>query len=260
MSSDISFVIANYGMTESPRSEEVIETVEAVRRRGFEGESLEQVAELADAAVDVMAAGFEGAWDAYDRVSAKYRDEPWMEALDGTTIGAFEKWPHWIVRLIGPHMAPAGLDWDYTSSAALDDLARRGIPSVWMIAEQDRSAPNEATLVELRRRIAAGEPLELEVFPDTDHGMSTFEEKPDGSREYGNYHPDYFRTEVAWARRLAGLEPAVDREGSALETADAIRSLESGPQTRPVPIQPEGAEGQPGPSDRRTPRISAAGS
>lgn len=201
----IAWVIANYGMIDSPRSEEVQETVAAVERRGFDGTDLDEVRELSQASVDVLAAEFRGGWERFDSIAARYEESPWMDQLQGTTIGAFLRYPHWLVRLIGPFMAPRGVPWDYTSHETLDRLAARGIPVVWMVAEKDRSAPNGHTLAEVRRRIEAGEPVHLRVFEGVDHGFAIFVEAEDGTRRYGNYHPDFFRTEVEWARRLSHL-------------------------------------------------------
>ncbi len=202
----VDFVIANYGMINSPRDEERIETVARLARRGHQGAALEQVAELSNASVDVMAAGFRH-WASYDAVAERYRNEPFMDDLDGTTIGAFERWPHWLVSLIGPHLGPAGIDWDHTSDKALDVLAERGVPVVWRIAADDRSAPPERTLLEVRRRMAAGEPHELQVYPATDHGFLRYVEEADGERRYGNYHPDSFVNEVDWVQRLTRSTP-----------------------------------------------------
>lgn len=212
-SSDLSFVVVNYGMIDSPRHEERIETRELLARRGFEGEALAHVEALSDAAVDVMASDFESGWERYEELSRQFADEPWMDALEDTTLESFEKWPHFAVRLIGPFLTPPGLDWDYDSLAALDVLAERGVPQVWLIAEKDSSAPNEFTLAELRRRVDRGEPITLRVFENTDHGFLMFEER-DAVRVYGNYHPDYFRTEVSWVLRLAGVKSAASGEQS----------------------------------------------
>ena len=198
----IDLVIANYGMVSSAREEERLETVASVARRGYDGEALEQVAELSEASIDIMASNFKDGWDRFNNLVRQYRDEPWMEALDGTTIAEFMAYPNWLVRLAGPFMTPPGLMWDYTSHEALDTLAERGVPVVWMIAGQDRSAPNASTLTEVRERIAAGEPTHLKIFPDTDHGFTTFSEDEAGNRTQGNYHRDYFRTEVEWAQRF----------------------------------------------------------
>jgi uncharacterized protein len=203
-SAAIAFVIVNYGMINSPRDEERIETVETMARRGFSGEALPRVEAMSLAAIDIMASGFKDGWDEFNALARQYADEPWMEQLEGTTVGAFLKYPNWTVRWFGPLASPGGLDWDYDSLAALDELARRGIPSVWHIAAADRSAPNEFTLAELARRKERGEPVEVRVFENTDHGIVTFIEQ-DGRRRYGNYHPDYFKAQVdaAWRYHAA---------------------------------------------------------
>lgn len=197
----IAFVIVNYGMINSPRDEERIETVETMARRGFSGEALSRVEAMSLAAIDIMSSNFKQGWDEFNALAEDYADEPWMAELEGTTIGEFLKYPNWGVKWFGPLMSPSGLDWDYDSLAALDQLAGRGIPSVWHIAAADRSAPNEFTLAELARRKAAGEPVEVRVFENTDHGIVTFVEQ-DGQRRYGNYHPGYFKAQVDAAWRL----------------------------------------------------------
>jgi len=198
----IELVIANYGMISSAREEERLETVATVARRGHDGEALAQVAKLSDASIDIMSSNFQEGWEQFNALANQYADEAWMKALDGTTIAEFMAYPNWVVRLVGPHMGPPGLMWDYTSHDALDQLVSRGVPVVWMIAEQDRSAPNESTLAEIRRRMAADQPVHLTIFEDSDHGFTTFHENADGSRIHGNYHSDYFHTEVDWIRRF----------------------------------------------------------
>jgi hypothetical protein len=197
----ISFVIVNYGMINSPRDEERIETVNTMARRGFSGEALDKIDAMSLAAIDIMHSNFKDGWREFNQLANQYADEPFMGQLEGTTIGEFTKYPNWVVKLFGPMMTPGGLDWDYTSMDALDVLTTRGVPSMWQIAAADRSAPNEFTLSELARRQARGEPISVRVFENTDHGMVTFVEV-DGRRRYGNYHPEYYRGQVEAARRL----------------------------------------------------------
>lgn len=199
------FVIVNYGLLSSPEEEEVIETVARARKNGVPERYLDDVAELSRATVEVMASDFEN-WDGYNRVLERLDDPPWLGSMEGTTIGAFESWPQWIVSIAGPYKAPKDLDWYYTSHAVLDRLAERRVPVVWSIAEYDTSAPNESTLEEVRRRLAAGEPTHLYVVPDSDHGFVTRWVGADGKVRHGNYHPDAFRLEVGWVRYLTGLD------------------------------------------------------
>ena len=54
-----------------------------------------------------------------------------------------------------------------------------------------------------RRLKAAGNPIDLEIFPNADHGILEFEEK-DGRRVFTRYAPGYFELESEWVRRQAG--------------------------------------------------------
>lgn len=204
-STRLGFVIASYGMIDSPRDEARIETEQWFQRRGFDATAVAEAGELADAGVDVVASGFTD-WVRFDALAERFRDRAWMQQLD-RTLADLLRWPHWLVRLVGPYVTPPGLRWDYDSLGALDLLAARDVPSAWLIASHDTSAPNAFTLAELERRRRRGEPVRVRVFDATDHGFLLFQEDSDGARRYGNFHPDYFRSEVSIARRLAGLDP-----------------------------------------------------
>ena len=203
-SEHVAFVIVNYGMIDSPYEEARLETRDMVARRGFSGADLDKVDEVTHATIAVLESGFETGWEELDAVVARYSNEPWLQAMSGTTFDEVTAWPHWLVRLVGPWVTPGGLPWHYDSRAALDQLASRGVPSVWLLADQDRSAPNAFTLDELARRIGAGEPVQVRVFPGTDHGIVQFVDAG-GERTFGNFFPDYLRAQVERARRLAGI-------------------------------------------------------
>ena len=189
-------------MLDSPAEEERIETRNELRKRGVDEASLEKVDELTLAAVRVVASGFEEGWDEFDAIVERYEGEPWLDQFDGTTVGAFLRYPHWVVRFAGPWAAPSRLPWYYDSVYVAEQLS---IPVVWMIAGADESAPPEFTIEQVRRLRDEGKPYPLIVFAGAAHGMLEFEER-DGERVYTGYASDYFKTEVSWARRLTGLE------------------------------------------------------
>ena len=228
-SDKVAFVLVSYGMIDSPAEQERLQTRNLVARRGFSGADLDKVDEVTLASIRVLETNFESAWQELDAVVARYDGEPWFHALTGTAFAELTAWPHWLVRTVGPWVTPTGLPWRYNSLAALDTLASRGIPSVWMIAGEDRSAPNGLTLEEVRRRAAVGEPVYLEVFPKTDHGIRKFTEEA-GRRRYNNYHPDYFATQVEWAKRLsADGVPASEGALLAGETEASIARRKASP-------------------------------
>lgn len=188
------FVVVQYGMIESPEVEENVQTLMTLRERGLSERDLAEAGELVRAATRVVMASFRGGWDEFDAVAGKYRDRPWMNKLDDTTAGAFLKYPHWVARRLGPRFAQPGLDWTYDGRRTLDRLR---VPVAWILAGRDISAPNEATLAEIRRR---GD--ELVLYPNADHGILRFELR-NGQRVHLGFEPDYFRKEVEVVQRLA---------------------------------------------------------
>ncbi len=210
-SEQIRFVVVSYGMIESPAEEARLEMHQLLVDAGVAGEDLRDGDQLIHAAVALVANEFKNGWDEFQEQKKMHRDAAWLEHLEGTPVGTLVKWPKFLVKLIGPRRLPKGLDWHYDSTEVLE---RSETPMAWLLAEDDRSAPNEQTIATLRSLIETGKPYSLTVFPNTDHGMLTFSEK-DGERDYTGYAPGYFESEVAALQRLAGrgseLERAVHR-------------------------------------------------
>jgi dienelactone hydrolase len=206
MSSDVRYVIVNYGMVESPAEEARLETRQLLRKRGVEEHHMEEVDELTRAAVHVVATRFGEGWDEFGAAKKKYGDALWRDKLDGSPIDGLLKYPKWLIKLFGRGKLPPGLDWYYDSTGVLDGLT---VPTVWLLGEKDESAPNELTIPALNGLQAEGKPIELVVFPGADHGMILYREE-DGRRVYTGYSPGYWPTEVGVARRLSGLERDAD--------------------------------------------------
>lgn len=198
----VAWVIINYGMIDSPRYEENVQTLMRLRESGFSEQELAEAKQLVEASTEVVASGFTK-WAEFDAVRKKFRGRPWMKRLDGTTPEALMKYPHWITRIVGPRYAQPQLDWNYDGRAS---LGRLSIPVVWILGGRDISAPNVGTVAEIRRLQQSGKRHELVLFEDADHGIVRFELR-DGKRRYLGFEPRYSSTLVSTARRLAGLEP-----------------------------------------------------
>ena len=198
----VAFVIVNFGIIDSPAFEETTETLLRLRERGFNDSDLREARELVEAATHVVTTDFRGGWDEFDAVARKYRGRPWTKRLEGTTAGALLQYPHWVVRWRGMRYSLPGLSWHYDSRATLRRLT---IPVAWILGGNDISAPNGPTREEIRKLQAEGRRHELIVFEKADHNILRYEMR-DGKRVAIGYEPEYFRTEVAVARRLAGLD------------------------------------------------------
>ncbi|MGB5513452.1 MAG: alpha/beta hydrolase [Thermoanaerobaculia bacterium] len=191
MSSRVGFVIVSYGLVASPTEEARVETRQLLRSRGVDEADLDSLDELTVAAVEVIASGFTGGWDELESLKKQYRRAPWLHQLYGTTVGKFVRYPRWLIRWLGPLLAPKDLPWHYDSMDVLEGLE---IPMVWLLAENDTSAPIELALPMLESLQAQGKPIDVRVFPEADHSMLLL---PNG------YAPGYFQAEVEAALDLS---------------------------------------------------------
>ena len=195
----VRFVSVAYGMIESPTDEAVWETQDVLRAAGVDEAGVDEATPLIRAAIDIVASGFEEGWDEFYEQKRATDGAAWRDSFGDNPVGRMLRYPKWITRLIGPRLAPKGLDWSYSSEEVLDAL---DIPMTWLLAPADASAPNHETIPKLRAYREAGKPFEVVLFDGADHGMVAFEEMDDG-RTYTGYANGYFRTEVENVLRMS---------------------------------------------------------
>lgn len=200
MTDDVSYIIINCGVIESPAESTVLQTRELMRRRGVDERSLSEVDSLTAAAVKVIASGFKD-WDEFERTKRKYGDAEWRRKLKGTAVNDVVAYPRFILKLVGPLLAPSPPDWYYDSTETLEQL---NVPMAWLLAGEDEITPDDETLPKLRKMMAEGKPYDVITFPGADHSMLVFKEEG-GVRVYTGYAENYFRAQVECARRLAGI-------------------------------------------------------
>ena len=199
MSESIAFVVVNYGMIESPSVEARLEMRQLLIDADVTDADLADAEQLIAAAVNLVANEFRSGWQEFDAMKKKYGDAKWLDHLKGTPVDQLVSYPKFLVKLLARRRLPRGLAWDYDSTSL---LATSNTPMVWLLAGEDRSAPNEQTIAKLRAFENDGKPIELIVFDDADHGMVIFEELR-GERVVTGYAPGYFQAEVAAVLRLA---------------------------------------------------------
>jgi len=198
MSDSIAFVVVNYGMIESPAEEARLEMRQLLIDADVTDADLADAEQLIAAAVDLVANEFNCGWEEFNAMKEKYGDSPWMEYLQGTPVDQLVWYPKFLVRLLARSRLPKGLAWDYDSTTL---LATSDKPMVWLLAQEDRSAPNEQTVAKLRAMEGDGRPIELIVFENADHGMVTFDEV-NGERVVTGYAAGFFQAEIAAVRKL----------------------------------------------------------
>jgi hypothetical protein len=194
-------VIARYGMAESPLAEDKGEVLLALREKGYGPDALAAAGQVADATGRIIASGFKDGFDDLAALRRRYGDEPWWTDLEGEYTGDIVDAPAVLVRVIGP-MRDRGTSWTYEPMPVLAALPT---PMLWILAGEDREAPVEETRRRLVGLAAAGRPITVLEFPDTDHGVRQFETTA-GERKMTRYADGYYRALLDFTRdgALAG--------------------------------------------------------
>lgn len=192
------FVIASYGMAEGPLAEDRDEVLLSLVEAGY-GEDAEAMAgarAIAEAAGVIMRTDFAEGVEELRALKQQYRDEPWYDAIEGEFTHEFLVRPIWQTHM-GMPFFEKGTSWGYEPRPVLAGLE---MPSLWVVAAEDREAPPEATRRIIGELQAEGRPIDLAVFPDTDHGIIEFELTADGERVSTRYAEGYHRLLVDWVK------------------------------------------------------------
>jgi len=224
--SRVDYAVALYGLADGALAEDRGQVMDDLRAKGHGAEVLAKAREVTDATGGLIASGFTEGFDQLDRVKAKYGDEPWFSDMEGEFTGAILRaptWaPQWIVRAIAKHK-DLGTSWDYEPMPVLEKLQA---PQLWVLAEDDTEAPNAETRRRLKMLQEKGRPIDVVVFPHTNHGILEYAGKP--ADRISLRHPDgYLRLIADWIKRgrLQGsygsgkLQPAI-AEPAATQTAE----------------------------------------
>lgn len=209
----VNTIVVNYGVARPVFDEDRWGYVWALRKHGF-GER--EIAEV-DAINAIMAQIIdERRKDAYPELRAaveKARQEPWFAAVkeSDSSVGflagsAVPLWAwEWFDKLVGFEVIYGSIDRIYDPEATIRNLE---LPSLWLFAGDDSSAPTEWSVEVLERLIADGAPIEFEVYPGLEHGMVVVDDSPE--RDYLGYQPGYPLRYIRWLQLQNGLLPDQD--------------------------------------------------
>ena len=177
--------------------------VYALERAGFGAEVVAEVDRINSIAGDIMDRR-EDRWQEFRKALEAAEGEPWFEAVAGSDsmLGfvSSSPLPWWAMRLYAWWLArkdPPFIDRLYDPVPTVTSLE---MPSLWIFGGRDSSMPTGWSIAELETLIEAGRPIEIEVFPEAEHGILLFEENG-GDREYLGYAPGYLEMQVEWVLR-----------------------------------------------------------
>ena len=183
------FVIVSYGLIESPLAENRAQSVQDVAEAGFGPEAQMAAGLLADAAGLVMTSEFKSGYVELEALKNIYRNEPWYKLVKGEFTGDILQHSDVVLRVAGP-LRSHGTSWRHEGEPV---LRRLEVPVLWILAGADREAPPAYTRSRLKTLQYEGRDITLAEYPGYDHGLRGFDFFPDGTRQFTQFAPDYFR-------------------------------------------------------------------
>lgn len=201
--SDAQFVAIGFGLVASPIEEDREQMISEARALGLDDAALALINRLSAATARLVVSDFASGYEELDRVRRELAPHAWSQKIKGEYSGAILRMPADELRRLGrARFDSVELIWDYDAIAA---LKRVNVPILWVLAGEDREAPIETTRGALLQLKKAGKPIDLYLFPDTDHGMMEFVANPDGSRRITRITDGYLRLLGDWIKgRVTG--------------------------------------------------------
>jgi pimeloyl-ACP methyl ester carboxylesterase len=174
------FVAIGFGLVATPIEEDREEMISEARALGLDAEAMALINRLSASTARLLLSDFTQGYEELAQLKRELDQRPWSKQIHGEYSGDMLRLPEADLRRIGrPLFDNVELIWDYDAVAA---LKRLNTPLLWVLAAEDREAPIETTRSVLLDLKKAGKPIDIYLFPDTDHGMMEFITKPDGSR------------------------------------------------------------------------------
>jgi pimeloyl-ACP methyl ester carboxylesterase len=194
--SKVDFVAVGFGLITTPIEEDRDQMILEAQSMRLNDHEKNQILRLSKATAAIVLSHFTSGFEELDDLRAEAGDEKWALTVKGEYSGEMLRMRDSDLRRVGRAIFDnLEIIWDYNSKAVLEKLT---IPMLWTIADQDREAPIEETVASLRSFKKQGKPFDTYIFPQTDHGMYEFIEKPDGSRANTRVTDGYFKLVGDW--------------------------------------------------------------
>lgn len=193
------FVAIGFGLVASPIEEDREQMVSEVRAAGLGRDAEALVGRLSDATGKLLLSGFAEGYTELDAVRAEMAGQPWAAKIAGEYSGAIAHMSNDELRRVGrARFDNLELIWNYDALAVLKKL---DAPLLWVLAGEDREAPIETTRGALLGLAKAGKPVDVYLFPRTDHGMWEFTTDANGERQVTRITDGYLKLLADWIKR-----------------------------------------------------------
>lgn len=198
MRSRADFVVVGFGLVVSPIEEDHAQLRDEAREAKLDDTALAQIETLSQATAKLMRSHFTEGFEDLDRVRREIGDAPWSRTIAGEYSGDMLRMNDADLRRIGrARFDNLEVIWDYDSQRVLQSLK---VPLLWVLAGDDREAPITETQTVLTKLRKAGQPIDIYLFPQTDHGILEYRTNPDGSRTMTRMADGYLRLLGDWIK------------------------------------------------------------
>jgi uncharacterized protein len=194
--SQADFVAIGFGLVASPIEEDREQMISEARASGLDSEALALIDRMSAATSRLLLSQFTEGYEEFAQVQRELAKTSWSRRIHGEYSGEMLRVSESELRRIGrARFDNLELIWNYDAVAA---LKRVNVPVLWILAGEDREAPIQTSRTALLGLMKAGKPIEVYLFPQTDHGMVEFVTNADGSRTVTRITDGYLRLLGDW--------------------------------------------------------------
>ena len=192
------FIGIGYGLAVDLLEEDAAQVELELREAGYGDDVVAKARSITDATALIASSGYTQGLVELDQARERYGAEPWFSKIQGGFSGVILSIPTDELRANGiPQFNHLDIDW---SLDPVEVLSQVQVPQLWALAADDREAPIEQTLQRLQSLRDQGSDIRIFVFPDTDHGMRTYEQSESGQRRFLHVVPGFYDLMADWAK------------------------------------------------------------
>ena len=189
------FMVINSSGVFSPLEEDAGEVINNLRAKGYGQDVLAKAEEVIAAAQVVRTSKYLQGFEQLALVKKKYGQEPWFKDIEGDLTTSIVRASEQELRARAGDENPLEIPWAHDSVAV---LRQTSVPTLWILAEEDRESPRQLTIARLRMLQKEGKRIQIVTFPNTDHGIYEFTESPDGKRTNTRFSEGHYRLITDW--------------------------------------------------------------
>jgi metal-dependent amidase/aminoacylase/carboxypeptidase family protein/pimeloyl-ACP methyl ester carboxylesterase len=190
------FIVIAYGLVADIREEDAAQVAKELRDAGFGVAELAKAKQLTDATALIAASGYKLGLQALDDARDEYKDEPWYTYIKGGYTGTFlQRTTQYLSQNGIPFYDNLNIDWSLNPLEVMQSVS---VPQLWVLAEEDREAPIALTMERLGILKRSGKPIDIYVFPNTDHGMWEYSLDEQGHRQQTKVTEGFYELLVDW--------------------------------------------------------------